>query len=155
MYIYCSDNKSVVSPPGDVKMITRLIHPWTRMKGWCLDNDIPAQYWFSTPVTMSGSHNRSCSCSHPGTHHTHIIISQLFLFIVSFSVIPLGRHVRLHTWGSSFLRLMNPLRPWGALRCGVLLWITPRHSRCDDSELCLIFDFYATHARHWEHCLIV
>ena len=122
------------------------VHPWTRLKGWCLDNDIPAQYWFSTPVTMSGSHNRSCSCSHPGTHHAIINTS---LFICSFSVLCVvcseiladeethqtALHLRVHS--SPWWLHTDPggTEVWRVAL--VVVDITTRHSRYDDFELCL------------------
>ena len=103
------------------------VHPWTRLKGWCLDNDIPAQYWFSTPVTMSGSHNRSCSCSHPGTHHAIINTS---LFICSFSVLCVvcseiladeETHQTAHSTSEFIPPRDDSTKTRGAPRCGVLL----------------------------------
>ena len=136
---YCTDKASeypLILGAERCKMITRTRSSLNTVKGWCLDNDIPAQYWFSTPVTVSGSHNRSCSCSHPGTHQAIINTSRtLILFIYSFSVL----YFVPKSWQtftrytsdkllSSLLSPMIPHRPWGAPRCGVrlLLLISPQ-----------------------------
>ena len=163
---YCTDKASeypLILGAERCKMITRTRSSLNTVKGWCLDNDIPAQYWFSTPVTVSGSHNRSCSCSHPGTHQAIINTSRtLILFIYSFSVlyfVPKSWQTFTRYTSDKLLWVHYSLRwshsdhgeHWG-VACGCCCWY--HHKTLTTGWLWtlsrFIFDFYTTCARHWE-----